>query len=178
MHRYQVRERQQISIHAPTKGATNFFSLIARNTPFQSTLPRKERLMSEGVTLPSISFQSTLPRKERRGCPPAICVHCIISIHAPTKGATSSAHQCVTVLAISIHAPTKGATTVRIYDFFDIDISIHAPTKGATATANSASKDLKFQSTLPRKERLLVRSGFRLSRDFNPRSHERSDRDL
>ena len=33
-----------------------------------------------------------------------------ISIHAPTKGATSDVDELVKKITISIHAPTKGAT--------------------------------------------------------------------
>ena len=57
---------------------------------------------------------------------------------------------------ISIHAPTRGATYAADVAFsWVVNISIHAPTRGAT---------------------VLVRSGLRLSRYFNPRSHERSDK--
>ena len=34
---------------------------------------------------------------------------------------------------ISIHAPTRGATKAREIDFVTSFISIHAPTRGATA---------------------------------------------
>ena len=38
----------------------------------------------------------------------------------------------VTALAISIHAPTRGATTVLLDKINFKTISIHAPTRGAT----------------------------------------------
>ena len=78
----------------------------------------------------------------------------VISIHAPTKGATSAwsaPHKRVKnfnprshegsdpipdkkggYFIISIHAPTKGATQYTSLYCFVIHISIHAPTKGAT----------------------------------------------
>ena len=77
-----------ISIHAPTRGATQFFSkflyllyfnprshersdakkiINARLTRFQSTLPREERLLRQVQRLNTLLFQSTLPREERRG---------------------------------------------------------------------------------------------------------------
>ena len=34
---------------------------------------------------------------------------------------------------ISIHAPTRGATGSMMYDTMSVEISIHAPTRGATA---------------------------------------------
>ena len=56
-------------------------------------------------------------------------------------------------------------------------ISIHAPAKGATSTGSTAwTSDLRFQSTLPRRER-PTRRRLRVGRlcDFNPRSREGSD---
>ena len=100
----------------------------------------------------------------------------VISIHAPTRGATSKAVGCASTksnfnprshersdsfttalsmyLTISIHAPTRGATLSFPFSLIYIGISIHAPTRGATGIN-------------------VVRS--RKWTDFNPRSHERSD---
>ena len=68
---------------------------------------------------------------------------------------------------------------------FDVDnkaeytkISIHAPTRGATATSREDFIDQIFQSTLPREERRAVYYIIYLSRNFNPRSHERSDQGI
>ena len=80
-----------------------------------------------------------------------------ISIHAPTRGATFSVIMLAIVTCISIHAPTRGATIVPVkIGGFEI-ISIHAPTRGATGTG------------------WTIISWSR--RNFNPRSHERSDAD-
>ena len=57
----------------------------------------------------------------------------IISIHAPTKGATNCVLKANVDTRISIHAPTKGATMDDAQRAGIITISIHAPTKGATA---------------------------------------------
>ena len=76
-------------------------------------------------------------------------------------------------------------------------ISIHAPTRGATLNFSRFMINLKFQSTLPREERLCIimcpllviifqstlpreerqkcRVWLNNQRNFNPRSHERSD---
>ncbi len=54
---------------------------------------------------------------------------------------------------ISIHAPTKGATGVKAISGATTEISIHAPTKGATKDVASDATITKFQSTLPRRER-------------------------
>ena len=55
------------------------------------------------------------------------------------------------------------------------EISIHAPTRGATLTRDTVKMIVEFQSTLPREERRGYPTSYRLSLDFNPRSHERSD---
>ena len=78
----------------------------------------------------------------------------IISIHAPTRGATVTPIETPLTSVISIHAPTRGATfhvlsvqatkqdfnprshersdEVDLVIWDDIGISIHAPTRGAT----------------------------------------------
>ena len=99
---------------------------------------------------------------------------------------------------ISIHAPTRGATSLKATEYklsidfnprshersdYDIRrdrhggyISIHAPTRGATKVACYLATLIKFQSTLPREERPVRRYSLPLiSVNFNPRSHERSD---
>ena len=54
-------------------------------------------------------------------------------------------------------------------------ISIHAPTRGATIKRAISMPNLKFQSTLPRGERLYVWVAGHTIAYFNPRSHEGSD---
>ena len=57
---------QSISIHAPTRGATKTGETTAMKCPFQSTLPREERRDVFAPVKSSSEFQSTLPREERR----------------------------------------------------------------------------------------------------------------
>ena len=104
--------------------------------------------------LPDHEFQSTLPRRERRLVCMTLHLLRIVSIHAPTKGATQIRRQFPNSLAVSIHAPTKGATALKSIKLVHIPVSIHAPTKGATGVTSS-----------------LYATGNR----FNPRSHEGSD---
>ena len=83
------------------------FALTKR---FQSTLPREERrCMRVRIAAPlcnfnprshersdlgnyllntCLTFQSTLPREERPDAPIDVCCSVVISIHAPTRGAT------------------------------------------------------------------------------------------
>ena len=59
---------------------------------------------------PPQRFQSTLPRRERLVRFTAAVCRFPVSIHAPTKGATWAAHEAAKIGHVSIHAPTKGAT--------------------------------------------------------------------
>ena len=145
---------------------------------FQSTLPRGERPEnrcgrrggyadfnprshegSDGnraIVCSDLSgFQSTLPRGERRGC------HLPgdwISLHFNPRSHEGS-------------DDTVGANLMP-----ESFISIHAPTRGATIVCVPADVQPRFQSTLPRGERLLIYQYTLIQGDFNPRSHEGSDR--
>ena len=144
----------KISIHAPTRGATAVVFAGAVLLKFQSTLPRGERQGPCFITSILPVFQSTLPRGERPSPSRRKGACYMISIHAPTRGATACEENAVFLVAISIHAPTRGATkalSVLANGFF---ISIHAPTRGATRRVGRCCSSSIFQSTLPRGERL------------------------
>ena len=77
---------------------------------------------------------------------------------------------------ISIHAPAKGATESLKCESIGLLISIHAPAKGATMKSVSPGSPIRFQSTLPRRERPLSVDALPLDHlYFNPRSREGSD---
>ena len=102
----------------------------------------------------------------------------LISIHAPTRGATMGDGYQEVQEVISIHAPTRGATSLKATEYkLSIDfnprshersdnyipdefksyiISIHAPTRGATMTSDETGMVAIFQSTLPREERRQI----------------------
>ena len=65
----------------------------------------------------------------------------MISIHAPTNGATAHNYYLGGMKDISIHAPTNGATVNAGAKVPNEMISIHAPTNGATAILHK--KNLK-----------------------------------
>ena len=46
--------------------------------------------------------------------------------------------------AVSIHAPTRGATSPELQNVIAIIVSIHAPTRGATYTDISTTYDTCF----------------------------------
>ena len=103
----------------------------------------------------------------------------VISIHAPTRGATSLK---ATEYKLSIDFNPRSHERSDNYipdEFKSYIISIHAPTRGATMTSDETGMVAIFQSTLPREERPVRRYSLPLiSVNFNPRSHERSDPSL
>ena len=69
------------------------------------------------------------------GCdklPPECQAIQIVSIHAPTRGATEDGAYLVFASCVSIHAPTRGATRLISHKVIVLWVSIHAPTRGAT----------------------------------------------
>ena len=150
-----LSSEEDVSIHAPTRGATAFADQT--DLPFMVSIHAPTR----GAT---------------RLCNEVV-IPAMVSIHAPTRGATEHRHQIVQVLIVSIHAPTRGATFPprhsnrrRIcfdprphargdfrWSFGDAvapNVSIHAPTRGATGDRCGAR---------------------RLRNRFDPRPHARGD---
>ena len=126
---------------------------LARGLCFVDFNPRThmgcDLLFGIVVALGIISIHAPTWGATIRGKVPAF-VHAI-SIHAPTWGATCCRTGCRTgCRAISIHAPTWGATGLYKYTQAPDFISIHAPTWGATAGCPAKpSKSSIFQSTHP-----------------------------
>ena len=133
--RHEVQQQTQVRDFNPrSHEGSDCGKGLQRSTTllFQSTLPRGERLPIPQRQSERILFQSTLPRGERR-----------------SRSVYSLCHY-----AISIHAPTRGATT-----------------KDSIKRSSNI-----FQSTLPRGERLWKSGHVGVYIDFNPRSHEGSDK--
>ena len=95
----------------------------------------------------------------------------MISIHAPTWGATYNAFTLLySVLFQSTHP--RGVRPQRFSEYkFMGDISIHAPTWGATDNYPAGTTVNQFQSTHPRGVRLSSTKKQLSQRDFNPRTH-------
>ena len=126
-------EAIEISIHAPTRGAT-WVSLVPISfLLFQSTLPRGERRYMNSLRQRSKEFQSTLPRGERRIIPydpldgntfqstlprgerllPSTISMMTLNFNPRSHEGSDTAHQSLLSFLgrISIHAPTRGATS-------------------------------------------------------------------
>ena len=99
-------------------------------------------------------FQSTLPQGERRRWVCNTSPYLLISIHAPTRGATAVTETVSRILRISIHAPTRGATGP--------DGSIQPQKQNFNPRSHKGSDSLNSVEPLP-------------YTNFNPRSHKGSD---
>ncbi len=121
-----------------------------------------------------------------------------VSIHAPTRGATTNAHKTCKSAVVSIHAPTRGATgkaDCKSFTYAGFNPRPHAggdvcvagllcvctcfnprPHAGGDSTAKGCKQPFTvFQSTPPRGGRL---HNFCLCSDtpcFNPRPHAGGD---
>ena len=90
---------------------------------------------------------------------PAFRIHLSsVSIHAPAEGATVALWGARDSLLVSIHAPAEGATEYWQGPNEPFWVSIHAPAEGATPSFVNPRGLNQFQSTLPRRERLIIRN--------------------
>ena len=130
--------------------------------------------MPDEVVYPK--FQSTLLQEERPSSLSLYLSYCLISIHAPTRGATCNRDISVFIFIISIHAPTRGATSRKPNGTEVRNISIHAPTRGATIGERDRLNYLFISIHAPTRGATVLSSVLPPSSSyFNPRSYKRSD---
>ena len=197
--RQLMRTQQQLSIHAPTRGATvqdrcgrithrtfNPRSYkrsdkreVEKRGGYSSFNPRSykrsDNFLRENLFMQYL-FQSTLLQEERRILAQNNKRNLFLSIHAPTRGATrQSIHQLhIQYFQSTLLQEERLVLTIAHLDH--TPLSIHAPTRGATISNMSVLNfSYIFQSTLLQEERLVYFFGVKLIETFNPRSYKRSD---
>ena len=129
---------------------------------FQSTLPQEERPWPWVIPCQDYYFN---PRSHKRSDlhERVILVHCLISIHAPTRGATEQRMKRTTEQVISIHAPTRGATGALLACLrltFQFQSTLPQEERPGQMAALPAT--CIFQSTLPQEERPFSNSVSRI----------------
>ena len=107
---FYMHYRIFISIHAPTRGATQ--NCFTQQSQEQNFNPRSYKRSDHRTDIITTKIGNFNPRSYKRS---DNCFHnwhnlFIISIHAPTRGATIKEFQERIDTFISIHAPTRGAT--------------------------------------------------------------------
>ncbi len=119
---------------------------------FQSTLPQGERRSNNFRRFLLCHFN---PRSHKGSDLSSRSVSTGAGYFNPRshKGSDKVIRELCTHVIISIHAPTRGATMLQVIKACDLIISIHAPTRGATGLLAMKSVIFEFQSTLPQGER-------------------------
>ena len=126
-------QKSKVSIHAPTRGATWFVTYFTSIFLFQSTRPRGARHYFRVLTI-------------------LFCLCFNPRAHAG-RDVTGTRYNCSPAI-----------------------VSIYAPTRGATQVMTLVSLRTMFQSTRPRGARLSSSCGFSSSEEsFNPRAHAGRD---
>ena len=120
---------------------------------FQSTLPREERQPPIIVPISSSLFQSTLPREERLCILVTLAQTLMISIHAPTRGATVAAKSSCYAKIFQSTLPREERLYLKSLWFKPLNFNprSHERSDGIRFVAKNSKL---FQSTLPREERL------------------------
>ena len=159
-----------ISIHVPTWGttlsiSTNLFALI-----FQSTFPRGERLYNN-TYLNHFKYFNPRSLVGNDGVKAQWGGSSYISIHVPSWGTTASGDPSTAPDRISIHVPSWGTTTqlrgnVPRYEHFNPRSLVG----NDRIWQNTLPSRWKFQSTVPRGERLYTDMQKLIMFNFNPRS--------
>ena len=142
-----------ISIHASAKEATWCLCRFLVVLQFQSTPPRRRRLLWAKLLNNSPSFQSTPPRRRR---------------HEVDGYTTYSAD-------FNPRLREGGDGIQRHNRLEESKISIHASAKEATWLSILLTWAWLFQSTPPRRRRLLLLLVSTFPQDFNPRLREGGD---
>ena len=100
-------------------------------------------------------FQSTLLQEERPGVGRKVRGMVYFNPRSYKRSDAGLVLDNLSGRLISIHAPTRGATGLCRFLARIFTISIHAPTRGATSTFARKIKKFIFQSTLLQEERHL-----------------------
>ena len=171
----KIEDTNKVSIHAPTRGATRCRTKSRIPTRFQFTHPRGVRRRTSGTALlrlvcfnsrthagcdPSLDgyrvmedeFQFTHPRGVRQTATVSEPTPTPVSIHAPTRGATSCRRvRCRWSRGFQFTHPRGVRLEIPLSSCFLLTVSIHAPTRGATQIKSNVNISMiMFQFTHPR----------------------------
>ena len=137
------------------KGATQLRENSINSSEFQSTLPWRERLGRQVLSLAMFLFQSTLPWRERQNMPILPQMWKMISIHAPMKGATRQTHKYCRQTVNFNPRSHEGSDDKewRKYDSVGY-FNPRSPEGSDDGYTTKAYTYYLFQSTLPWRERL------------------------
>ncbi len=170
----EIVRRFQVSIHAPTRGATRPPLPTSSPSGFQFTRPRGARQPDHAVCGNRLEFQFTRPRGARPHAQDSKLFLSSFNSRAHEGRDIGFGHgwplDCV-----SIHAPTRGATPIGSSFRPSITFQFTRP-RGARPSANDIPQDVwMFQFTRPRGARPITRPTRSTKIRFNSRAHEGRD---
>ena len=142
-----------ISIHAPTRGATQPPNIANTTIRFQSTLPREERQKSANR---SKQFKHFNPRSHERSDAFQFRASSALLYFNPRSHERSDVKEgeILLVIDISIHAPTRGATSsLKPLETYHCSFQSTLPREERQRGRRADVQRTEFQSTLPREER-------------------------
>ncbi len=165
-----------VSIHAPTRGATLILRTFGfRRSLFQSTPPRGGRRMTR--FLPQAVSAGFNPRPHAGGdFAQLVTTSALLQFQStpPRGGRRSAVCRSSRLRRFNPRPHAGGDTGLKVIGVKPM-VSIHAPTRGATRAAVREAIEIRFQSTPPRGGRpqdLRESGGLRC---FNPRPHAGGD---
>ena len=144
---------------------------------FQSTLPQGERHISPCHSAKMLLFQSTLPQGERQNTTVQEDISDIISIHAPTRGATLCSTGTLFIYGFQSTLPQGERRSPLVFSSNITSISIHAPTRGATRQRWYRRCPPYFNPRSHKGSDCSSQKNRSSQSYFNPRSHKGSDRE-
>ena len=164
-----------VSIHAPTRGATqrqpgdNRACIVSIHAPTRGA--------TEGGLILPVHVPGFNPRTHT-GCDSSVLsqpVNVEVSIHAPTRGATLARQEDGGVPGVSIHAPTRGATLTEAQRKWADEFQSTHPHGVRRRCSWNCFLWTMFQSTHPHGVRPLQSVTEFYEEGFNPRTHTGCD---
>ena len=139
--------------------------------------PRPHTRGDRGVCRNHASVQGFNPRPHTRGDTPKVAKQLVraVSIHAPTRGATSSVRAVNGKCVVSIHAPARGATESASPLPTEKEVSIHAPAGGRPPKVAKQFVTSVSIHAPARGATLGIATGSRQPIGFNPRPRAGGD---
>ena len=100
---------------------------------------------------------------------------CLVSIHAPARGATAAVPHAIGVFRVSIHAPARGATSRGYKRWRHLGFQSTRPHGARRLLPLPFLNPIKFQSTRPHGARRRQPYAHILTQRFNPRARTGRD---
>ena len=164
-----------ISVHAPTRGATSNSLSFSIFSVFQSTLPREERLLGLNFKEANSIFQSTLPREERQQLLHHNYYHHQFQSTLPREERRIFDFIRIIFILFQSTLPREERPVPAVLHPSCVRFQSTLPREERRLLHFFQSQLFQFQSTLPREERPTQPIIPMIHNNFNPRSHERSD---